>query len=142
MAASSRITTNFATMGQPDQRRRSTLHRCLQVRAQQGFGDEGRSKKHIDDANLRLLRDRMEVVRIKESLERCFDVGDDTHYQHAGWNGGYAPALADRYKHRNKMTQSDDVLELLVIVCRTFGITVLSGTLCLCLVSVLVHLNH
>ncbi|KAL3525501.1 hypothetical protein ACH5RR_013873 [Cinchona calisaya] len=111
MAICSRITNNFATVWRHDQRHR-TLHQCLQVRAHQGFRDEGgRSKRNMDDGNLRLLRERIEVIRIKESLERCFH-----DYGHAGWNGGgHAPAIIEHYKIQNKVKQSH-ILELLVTV--------------------------
>ncbi|RVW83509.1 hypothetical protein CK203_064935 [Vitis vinifera] len=44
-------------------------HKRLQVRAQ-SYRDEGRSSNMVD-ANLRVLKERIDVVRMKERLERC-----------------------------------------------------------------------
>lgn len=100
-----------------------------------------RSGKQIDDANLQVLRERVEVIRVKESLERLLFV--DHHYQiqkqklldEAGWTN------VEGYRHQKKRKQSS-FLELLTVVCGTFGFTIASGTLCLCLASILVHLNQ
>lgn len=84
----------------------------------------------------------MEAIRIKESLERCFVVHDDLPPQaSAGWNHSYAPAIANQSKMHAQKKQHD-FLELLVIVCGTFGLTILTCTLCLCLASIFLHSNH
>ncbi|PSR87845.1 TGF-beta-activated kinase 1 and MAP3K7-binding protein like [Actinidia chinensis var. chinensis] len=99
----------------------------LQIRSQ-GFRDEGRSGI---DANLRVLRERIEEVRMRERLERCW------RNDNIGWN--YAPAYD--YKHKRSMVSSQ-FYEIFGLVFGTFGLTIVSGTFFLCLVSLLVHLNQ
>ncbi|XP_059624603.1 uncharacterized protein LOC132292650 [Cornus florida] len=107
---------------------RSTHKYSLQVRAQ-SYRDEGRSS-NIIDANLSILKMRIEEVRIKERLERCCRSQN-------GWN--YAATYDYKRKRDAELSQ---VFELLGIVGGTFGLTILSGTLFLCLMSLLVHLNQ
>lgn len=81
------------------------------------------------DANMNVLRGRMEMVKVKERLERCCKC------QH-GWN--YVQ-VSDHKTKKNKEFSS--LIELAGLVCGTFGLTCFGGTLCLCLVSLLVHLQ-
>ncbi|CAA2994196.1 uncharacterized protein LOC111366464 [Olea europaea var. sylvestris] len=97
------------------------------VRAQ-CFRDEGRSSS-IVDANLRVLRDRMEEVRIKERLERCC-------VAEQGWN--YVPTYTYRRKRDEESVQ---FLQLIGMVGGTFGLTIFSGTFCLYIISLLVHMS-
>ncbi|CAI9758423.1 unnamed protein product [Fraxinus pennsylvanica] len=97
------------------------------VRAQ-CFRDEGRSSS-IVDANLRVLRDRIEEVRIKERLERCC-------VAEQGWN--YAPTYTYRRKRDEESVQ---FLQLIGMVGGTFGLTIFSGTFCLYIISLLVHMS-
>ncbi|XAR71393.1 hypothetical protein NMG60_11028628 [Bertholletia excelsa] len=97
----------------------------LQVRAQ-SCRDEGRSNNFVD-ANLRVLRERIEELRTKERLERCYRSA-------IGWN--YAPGYDYKRKSSERKSQ---LLELFGLACGTFGLTIGSCSLCLCLVSLLVH---
>ncbi|CAI9110618.1 OLC1v1010675C1 [Oldenlandia corymbosa var. corymbosa] len=151
MAASSRITPALMLqigpkIGGPPFRSSGIHRQCIRVRAaaHEGFRDEGRrSGKQIDEANLRLLREKMEVIKVKESLERVIE--DYEHRQllnEAGWsyinvNDNYEP-FHDREKKYWKL-QLSEFMEVLMMGFGTFGFTVASGTLCLCLASVLVH---
>ncbi|XP_057492401.1 uncharacterized protein LOC130777982 isoform X2 [Actinidia eriantha] len=84
------------------------------------------------DANLRVLRERIEEARMRERLERCW------RNDKIGWN--YAAGY-DYYKHKRSMVSSQ-FYELLGLVFGTFGLTIASGTFFVCLVSLLVHLNQ
>ncbi|KAH7847018.1 hypothetical protein Vadar_020830 [Vaccinium darrowii] len=105
---------------------KQSLRPSLQIRAQ-GFRDEGKSGI---DANMRILRERIEEVRMKERLERCCTSEN-------GWNY----ATGHSYKH-NKTMDTSQFLEIFGMVFGTFGLTIGTGTLCLCLFSLLVHLGQ
>ncbi|KAA8530622.1 hypothetical protein F0562_005444 [Nyssa sinensis] len=117
---------SFCSVMAPSLKRNSP--QSLQVRAQ-SFRDEGRSRNNVD-ANLSVLRERIEEVRMKERLERCCRSVN-------GWNNpaGY------NYKCKRGMELSQ-FSELLGLVGGTIGLTILSGTFSLCLISLLVHLNQ
>lgn len=89
----------------------------------------GRSN-NIVDANLGVLRGRIEEVRIKERLERCYRCK-------YGWN--YAPGY--NYKLKKDINLSE-FFELVGFIGVTFGVTCLSGTVILSLISIVVHLNQ
>ena len=82
------------------------------------------------DASLSVLRERIEQVQIKERLERC------CRLEH-GWN--YAPGYNYKLK---RDTQLSDLFGLVGLAAGTVGITLLSGTLGLCLVSLVFHLSQ
>ncbi|CAK9150650.1 unnamed protein product [Ilex paraguariensis] len=84
----------------------------LQVKAQ-CFRDEGR-RNNIVDANLSILREKIEQLRTKERLERC------CRTEH-GWN--YAPVSDYRYKKEVVFSQA---FELVGMVGGTVGLTLLS----------------
>ncbi|KAF9625594.1 hypothetical protein IFM89_024367 [Coptis chinensis] len=98
-----------------------------QVRAQ-ALGDEGRSINMVD-ANMKVLRERIEEIRTKERLHR-------TYRGEHGWcySSGYDHML----KRDTMLTQS---LELLAMACRTFGLTIATSSLFLCILSIVVHLR-
>lgn len=87
----------------------------------------GRSTNMVD-GNLNVLKERIKMVKVKERLERCCKC------QH-GWN--YNVPLNSNHK-RNKAC---NFIELMGLVCGTLGLTCFGGTLFLCLVSLLVHLQ-
>ncbi|KAM7516347.1 hypothetical protein LguiA_005930 [Lonicera macranthoides] len=103
-----------------------THHQSLQVRAHFST-DEGRSRS-IVDANLRVLKERIEEVRIKERLERCCTSGK------YGWN--YAPH-GYNYKHKREASLSN-YIQLIGWVGGTSGLMILSGTAFL---SLVIHAN-
>ncbi|CAK7335231.1 unnamed protein product [Dovyalis caffra] len=102
----------------------------MRVRAR-SYGEEGRSS-HIVDANLSVLRGRIEEIGAKERLERCYR--SSCMY---GWN--YAPGYDCKLK---KERDFYEYFELAGLVGGTIGITCLSGTAFLSLASLLVHLNQ
>jgi hypothetical protein len=87
----------------------------------------GRPSNNVD-ANLSVLREKIEVIKMKERLERCCKCEN-------GWNyvGGY-----DYKLKRNK--EMSHFFELVGLICGTLGFTFLSGTVCLCLVSFFLRL--
>lgn len=89
----------------------------------------GRSSNGVD-ANLRVLKERIEVAKMKEKLERC------CRYEN-GWN--YAEAY--NYSKVKRKGEISEWFELLGLVGATIGSTCFTGTLFLCLLSIFVHLH-
>ncbi|CAL1405359.1 unnamed protein product [Linum trigynum] len=147
--------------------------RPLTFRAHGKFPDEGSSGWPSDDgvdANLGVLRDRIEAVQIKERLQltcsavlrsaslrmmtrpppqqstssTCsrVDHGRNINY---GWNyGGDHEQLVNRSRRRRRQQRSTQELayqfcRLVALVSSTIGVTCLSGTCLLYLVSILAH---
>ncbi|XVF20684.1 hypothetical protein REPUB_Repub12eG0023200 [Reevesia pubescens] len=100
----------------------------LQVRAQ-SCRDGGRSSNRVD-ANLSVLRERIEQVKIKEKLERCCRC-------EYGWN--YVAGYNYKVKRDREISE---FFELVNLVGATLGFTCLTGTVFLCLLSIFVHLNQ
>lgn len=82
------------------------------------------------EANLRILRERIQEVKTKERLERCCRC-------EYGWN--YSTVYNHKHKKQVGLSQ---VFDLVVLVFRTIGFTCVSGALILLLVSLIVHLNQ
>ncbi|XP_060194923.1 uncharacterized protein LOC132624113 [Lycium barbarum] len=105
-----------------------------QVRAQ-SYEDEGKSR-HVVDANLQVLKQRIEEVKIKERMERCLTCKQ-------GWN--YTATNASLYYDKKSKKEYLDYIsqcaELLGMVGGTIGFTILCCTLCLCLTSLLIHFS-
>ncbi|KAL9343916.1 hypothetical protein Peur_064347 [Populus x canadensis] len=100
---------------------------AMQVRAQR-FRDEGKSSNNVD-ANLGVLRERIEEVKIRERLER----GCRCEY---GWN--HEPGY--NYKLKKEVGLHDHhFVDLAGLVCGTIGFTFIAGALILSLVSLFVH---
>ncbi|KAL4341128.1 hypothetical protein GQ457_08G014760 [Hibiscus cannabinus] len=93
---------------------------------------DGRSSNGVD-ANLMVLRERIEQVKMKEKLERCCR-------KQNGWNYGEGYNY-NKVKGDNKKT-AQELFELVSLVGATVGFTCLTGTLFLCLVSIFVHFHH
>ncbi|KAL7221590.1 hypothetical protein ACSBR1_023530 [Camellia fascicularis] len=117
------LQTSFCSVIKPTSLTRARP--SLEFRAQ-SCRDEGRSS-NIVDANLRVLRERIEEVRMKERLERCCTSEN-------GWN--YAPCYESKTK---SSSESSHFFELFGLFTVNFGLTIVTATLCLCLVSLLVH---
>nr|KYP65000.1 hypothetical protein KK1_019614 [Cajanus cajan] len=109
--------------------KRSDVRRGPQLIKVQNYQDEGRFTDI--DANLDVLKKRIEMVKMKDRLERCCTS------QH-GWN--YVP-LSNNHKSKRNKEEFMSIIELIGLVCRTLSLTCLSGTLFICLVSLLVHLQ-
>ncbi|OIS96873.1 PREDICTED: uncharacterized protein LOC109234247 [Nicotiana attenuata] len=106
-----------------------------QIRAQ-SYRDEGKSR-HVVDANIQVLKERMEEVKMKERLERCL-VCD--HEQ--GWNYTATASLYyDQKKRKKELDYISQCVELFCMVGGTIGFTILGCSLCLYLTSLLIHLN-
>lgn len=82
------------------------------------------------EENLKVLRERMEDVRVRERLERCCRV-------EYGWN--YASGYNFKRKKEEELSQ---FLELVGLVGGTLGFTFFIGTVFLWLVSHLLHLSQ
>ncbi|KAA3459109.1 hypothetical protein EPI10_013632 [Gossypium australe] len=102
----------------------------IHVRAQ-SFRDGG-GLSNREDANLSVLRERIEQVKMKEKLERCC-----RSYDKWGWNHGAG------YNYKVKRDgQLSELFELLSLVGATLGFTCLTGILFLCFFSFFLHLNQ
>lgn len=82
------------------------------------------------DENMKVLREKMEVVKMKEKLKRCCR-------GQLGWN--YAKSYDYKVKRDKELVK---VVEVAGIICGTFGFTFFAGTLFLCLVALFVHFNQ
>ncbi|RDX62812.1 hypothetical protein CR513_58815, partial [Mucuna pruriens] len=98
------------------------------IKVQNYHQDEGRSTNMVDE-NLYVLKKRIEMVRVRERLERCCTC------QH-GWN--YVPVS----NHKTKRDKEEfSLIEFTGLVCGTLALTCFGGTLLIFLVSMLVHLQ-
>ncbi|KAK9115411.1 hypothetical protein Syun_022208 [Stephania yunnanensis] len=109
----------------------SSRTRRLQVVKAQSFRDEGRSM-NIVDANLSVLKERIEGVKMKERLERC------RSKEYHGWY--YQTGYVD-YKHKRdkKHVISPELLNLVGLIGGSIGFPIVFGSLLLCIVSLVVH---
>nr|XP_009614975.1 uncharacterized protein LOC104107787 isoform X1 [Nicotiana tomentosiformis]XP_016490504.1 PREDICTED: uncharacterized protein LOC107810264 [Nicotiana tabacum] len=102
--------------------------KLLQVRAQ-GYEDEGKSR-HVVDANLQVLRGRIEEVKIKERLERCLTCEQ-------GWNYTVTTTTttASLYNGKIKCNKELDYIsqcvQLFWMVGWTAGFTIFGCTFCI-----------
>ncbi|KAK9106197.1 hypothetical protein Scep_023041 [Stephania cephalantha] len=91
----------------------------------------GRSM-NIVDANLSVLKERIEGVKMKERLERC------RSKEYYGWY--YQTGYVD-YKHKRdkKHVISPELLNLVGLIGGSIGFPIVFGSLLLCIVSLAVH---
>lgn len=82
---------------------------------------------NIVDANMGVLRERVAEMRTKERLEKCCRLQN-------GWN--YGSAYVQKHQRYDKLSEC---LEAVFLAGGALGFVFLSGSLCLCLVSLLVH---
>ncbi|XP_014497612.1 uncharacterized protein LOC106759120 [Vigna radiata var. radiata] len=80
------------------------------------------------DGDLNVLKKRIEMVRVKERLERC------CRSQH-GWN--YVSLYNDKVRGNKEF----NVIEFGGLVCGSLGLTFFAGTFFICLLSLIVHLQ-
>ncbi|CAK8542672.1 unnamed protein product [Lathyrus sativus] len=112
--------------------KRFNIRRGMQViKVQNYHQEEGRSTDMVD-GNLNVLKERIEMVKVKERLERC------CKSQH-GWN--YIPLSMSDHQKDKRDRELRSLIELIGLVCGTIGFTSFLGTLFLCLVSLIVHLQ-
>ncbi|KAI5559339.1 hypothetical protein BDE02_17G103300 [Populus trichocarpa] len=105
---------------------------AMQVRAQR-FGDEAGKSSNNVDANLSVLRERIEEVKIRERLER----GCRCEY---GWN--YETGYNNKLRKEVGLQYHHHFVDLVGLVCGTIGFTFIAGALFLSLVSLFVHLSQ
>lgn len=86
------------------------------------------------DSNLRVLRERIEQVEMKERVGRCWR-------RENGWNYAYGYNYNYTYKLKRD-TRLSDFFGIVGVSAATFGLTLLSGTLALSLLSMLIHFTH
>ncbi|CAK9141300.1 unnamed protein product [Ilex paraguariensis] len=108
---------------------KSKAQKYPRVRSE-SFRNEGNSA-NIVDANLSVLRERIEQVRKKERIDtrRCIPQN--------GWT--YKPVY-DHDKHKRDSLLSESI-KLVGYVGSAFGLVFLSGSLCVFIVSFAVHLH-
>ncbi|KAJ9140838.1 hypothetical protein P3X46_031435 [Hevea brasiliensis] len=103
-----------------------------QVRSQ-SFRDDGiyeHRSANIVDANMGVLRERIAEVKTKERLEKCCRLQN-------GWN------YVSGYDHKHKRYDMlSECLEAMCLAGGAVGLVFVSGSLCICLVSILVHFNY
>ncbi|MBA0847005.1 hypothetical protein Goshw_011043 [Gossypium schwendimanii] len=100
-----------------------------QIKAQ-SCRDEGTSNNNVD-ANLGVLRERIEKIKMKKKLERCYEC------KLYGWSYG------SRYKYKVKREMEiSQLFEVVSLGASTLAFTFLTATLCLSLVSLFVHLIY
>ena len=92
----------------------------------------GRSRNMVD-ANLHLLKVRMEEMRNKERLERCC-------VAEQGWNYAAVETFRTKSDNNNNDIIPQEFVELLGVVGATFGFTISGCTFCIYLISFLLHL--
>ena len=92
----------------------------------------GKSSTSIVDANMGALKKIIEMVRMEERNERWRRVGDSE-----GWN--YQSGYDCKLKRRGSSLLAES-LEIAELVAGTVGFTIVSCTLCLCIVSVLANI--
>ncbi|KAK9116046.1 hypothetical protein Sjap_014993 [Stephania japonica] len=84
------------------------------------------------DANLRVLKESIEGVKMKERLERC------RNKEYHGWY--YQTEYVD-YKHKRDQHHviSSELLNLVGLMGGSIGFPLVFGSLSLCIVSLVVH---
>ncbi|KAL8250020.1 hypothetical protein R6Q59_033713 [Mikania micrantha] len=97
----------------------------LKVRAHSLRDEEGRSD-NIVDSNMKLLKERIEVLRAKERLE----------INHRSYGRDYT----SKYIHKRPKKQTK-YLQTIALICGTSSLPILFGTLLLSIFSIIVHLN-
>ncbi|KAJ4709799.1 TGF-beta-activated kinase 1 and MAP3K7-binding protein like [Melia azedarach] len=102
-----------------------------QVRSSQSFRDEGKSADMVD-ANLSILKKRIEEVRKKEMVMK----NRSCRAKH-GWN--YKPGYDHKQKRADIFCSS---MEMIGFIGGALGFVFLSGTLCIFLVSFLVSFSN
>ncbi|XP_037495697.1 uncharacterized protein LOC119370847 [Jatropha curcas] len=103
----------------------------LQVRSQ-SFSDDGTSA-NIVDSNMGTLRERIAQVRVKDRLEKCCSLESLQN----GWN--YESGYNNKHKRYSLLCEG---FEIVSFAGTALGFVFLSGSLCLCLVSLLLHLYY
>ncbi|KAL4379666.1 hypothetical protein GQ457_02G006340 [Hibiscus cannabinus] len=105
--------------------------RAIRVRAQSFRGDGSSNRV---DANMSVLRERIEEVKMREKVEKCWRSCDDKY----GWNY----AAGHDYKAKRDGQYLSGLFQLLGLVGATVGFTCFTGTLFLCLVSSFLHFHQ
>ncbi|KAE8726720.1 hypothetical protein F3Y22_tig00006449pilonHSYRG00021 [Hibiscus syriacus] len=125
--ASSSLPSTFATISPSS---KPYTRQAFRVRAQ-SFREEADGSSSRVDANMGVLRERIEKVKMREKMDKFCRSNEDKY----GWNygGGYD------YKARR---DGSELFQLVGLVGATIGFTCLTGTLFLSFVSLLLHFHQ
>ncbi|KAI3777246.1 hypothetical protein L1987_47044 [Smallanthus sonchifolius] len=96
----------------------------LDIKAQ-SVQDEGRSSNLVD-SNMKLFKDRIEVMRTKERLEQ--------NHRPCGW------VYMSKYINQRPKKQPE-YLQTITLICGTYGASIIIGIGILCILSIIVHLK-
>ncbi|KAI3726434.1 hypothetical protein L1987_66231 [Smallanthus sonchifolius] len=119
----STMISSFTCAVVPPLRPEHRVRSWLQIRAQ-SLGDKGRSRNLVD-SSMKILKDRIEVIRTKERLER--------RSRPHGWD--YDSNYISRHRKQPEYTKT------LALICGTSSLSVLTGTALLYIFSVIAHLS-
>nr|GMD68226.1 Increased rDNA silencing protein [Ipomoea batatas] len=108
---------------------RAKAHAAYPQVISRSFRDEDRSFKGVE-ANLSILRQRIEVIGSKEKLERCYK------FQQQGWN--YISEYNEKHKRDKMVLESFEVAGL---VGWNLSLVFLTGSFCIFLVSFIAHIH-
>ncbi|KAF7847893.1 hypothetical protein BT93_L2476 [Corymbia citriodora subsp. variegata] len=96
--------------------------------------EEGRSSSsNLVDANLSILRKRIDEAKTKDRLERCCR-------SELRWNCAMSGCYS--ISKRRKDAEASEFFELLVLVCRNIGLANIACAFFLCLASIFIHLSQ
>ncbi|GMI69000.1 hypothetical protein HRI_000569300 [Hibiscus trionum] len=129
--ASSSLPSSFAIISPSS---KHCTRQAIHVRAQSFREGDGSSSRV--DANLSVLKERIEKVKTREKMEKCCRSRDDI--DKCGWN--YAAGYD--YKPKRGGHYLSQLFQLLALVGASIGFTCVTATLFLCLVSLLFHFHH
>lgn len=88
----------------------------------------------IVDSNMYVLRERINQVKVRERLKRC---GEGSHDQ--GW--WYADPGYD-VDQLQRSARVSEFVKIAGMAAGSFGLSIASGTVLLCLFSLLIHMNN
>ncbi|KAI3433185.1 uncharacterized protein J3R85_007073 [Psidium guajava] len=90
------------------------------------------------DANLDILRQRIDEIRQRDRPKDC-PWGCPSGWNHHPHVCGYNTRTVSKKKKKKAMLV--EAVELIILAGSSLGLVLLCGTLCMCLLSFLVHLN-
>lgn len=101
------------------------------------FGSTGKAANMVD-SNLDILRRRIDEVRQREKPKDC-PWGRQSGWNHHPHVHGYDTRTVSKKKKKVMLVEA---VELIILASSSLGLVLLCGSLCMCLVSFLVHLNY
>lgn len=94
---------------------------------------EGKPMDNVD-SNMNFLRERIQLVKMKERLMRCKE--ESTR---AGW---CYPSAYDVQNMKRNASLSDELMQFTGLTVGAFALSLAGCTICLCLFSLLIHLSN